>query len=304
MFENIPDEMKAYNQWVCWRYDYNEQNRPTKHPISAHDGKFASVNSPLSWADFVLCSTAFSMGACDGIGFVFTASDPFCGIDLDEPKTDQEKAQLNDIYNNVISYAELSPSGNGVHIICRAKLKEGGKRRKPVEMYDNLRFFTMTGNVLRSTINDCQSQVDYLYDMLGRQSSVIVGTYIDKPETRNDESIYILASNAANGAKFLRLWAGDWQTDYGRQTASEGDMALMNILAFYSQNRTQLKRLFRISPAGHRVKDGKVKANREKYLDDMITRAFDRLPAQADLDMLYNQRQEMLARFRTNANVV
>ena len=64
----------------------------------------------------------------DGIGFVFTESDPFCGVDLDacvDPKTGQIASWASEIVGALDSYTEFSPSGTGLHVLLRAKLPQG-----------------------------------------------------------------------------------------------------------------------------------------------------------------------------------
>jgi hypothetical protein len=60
-----------------------------------------------------------------------------------------------------------------------------------------------------------------------------------------DEQIIERARSAANGAKFMRVWAGD-TSEYGGDD-SAADLALLAFLAFWTQDSTQLDRLFRRS---------------------------------------------------------
>ena len=59
----------------------------------------------------------------------------------------------------------------------------------------------------------------------------------------DDDAIVQKAMAAANGAKFTKLWGGDW-TGYTSQ--SEADLALMMLLAFWTQEPDQLHRLFEL----------------------------------------------------------
>src|SRR5690606_7285455 len=109
-----------------------------------------------------------SNGRYDGIGFVFTKNDPYCGIDLDDPQGDIEtyERQLK-IFNFINSYAELSPSGKGLHIICKASVPHG-RKRSFVEIYSEGRYFTMTGNVFRDVaIQECNEAVKAIWDQMG-----------------------------------------------------------------------------------------------------------------------------------------
>jgi hypothetical protein len=104
----------------------------------------------------------------------------------------------------------------------------------------------------------------------------------------DDATVLRQCSQASNGEKFQRLYMGNWQYDYPSQ--SEADFALINILTFYTKNKEQIIRLFRMSGLGQREK-----AKRNKYIAYMVNRAFDRMPPKADMDALHNQRLSLLA---------
>src|SRR5207253_7477755 len=94
-------------------------------------------------------------------GYVFSSDDPFGGIDLDNCRL-IETGEITDWACKFISllnsYAEISPSGTGIKVIVRGKLPKairvrhstayrGGK----IEMYSDLRFFTITGRHFADT---------------------------------------------------------------------------------------------------------------------------------------------------------
>ena len=83
-FENIPSELKERPQWVCWRY-IERDGKPTKCPFNARTGEMASSTDPSTWSTFDEAIAAWRQDPRhEGIGFVFAADDPFCGVDLDE----------------------------------------------------------------------------------------------------------------------------------------------------------------------------------------------------------------------------
>lgn len=111
-------------------------------------------------------------------GFVFTAEDPFTGIDLDgcrNPETGEFAQWARDIILQAKSYTEVSPSQTGVKIFCRGALPANAKwnldqpkisdKRPGIELYDHERYFTVTGWRLAGvpeTINDAQTAIDSL----------------------------------------------------------------------------------------------------------------------------------------------
>ena len=150
--ENMPDDLKALQQWVLWRRERHEHaGRWTKRPYNpSQPHQRAKTNDPATWGTFGQCLRVFQgNGGFSGIGFVFSESDPFAGVDLDKcilPGGGLE-ASAAQIVERLNSYTELSPSGSGLHIIMKAKLPPSGRRKGTVEMYDQGRYFTMTGHI-------------------------------------------------------------------------------------------------------------------------------------------------------------
>jgi len=97
------------------------------------------------------------------------------------------------------------------------------------------------------------------------------------PLTPEDEQLCWKASQAKNGEKFKSLYRGEIPEN---QTHSEADLAFCNIVAFYTDSKEQVVRIFHNCELGKRVK-----AHREDYLHDpkygIITKAFDRKPLAA-----------------------
>jgi putative DNA primase/helicase len=83
--------------------------------------RLADVERPATWATIrqaVATYQAYSWLA--GIGFVLTANDPYCMIDLDNCLDDgvlSDKAAY--VLSEVNSYTEISPSGNGLKLLVR-----------------------------------------------------------------------------------------------------------------------------------------------------------------------------------------
>jgi putative DNA primase/helicase len=151
--ENIPNQLTDRPQWVCWRLEMRD-GKPTKVPYIAGTNSRASSTDLMTWSSFEYAFAAYEAGEppYDGIGFVFCSADPLAGIDLDgcrNPETGEIAPWAQKIVADASEgYVEASPSGTGVHIIVEGRVRDGGLRRGPVEMYSRDRFFTITGAVL------------------------------------------------------------------------------------------------------------------------------------------------------------
>jgi primase-polymerase (primpol)-like protein len=144
----LPEEMRQRPQWVVWKLEERD-GKPTKVPyIAGGSGKASSTDS-LTWRSFEEAVQALETGRYSGIGFVFSSGDPFAGVDLDDCR-DPETGELEEWAAKIVeafgSYAEVSQSGTGVHIIVMGKAPN--KKRGKVEAYSSERYFTMTGWVL------------------------------------------------------------------------------------------------------------------------------------------------------------
>ena len=168
----IPECLRDLEQWVCWKIIL-EEGQERKVPINPKSGAFASTTKPSTWTSFAQALQRFQTNdGLSGIGFVFTAEDPYAGIDLDRC-LDETKAFLwgEEIVNDFSSYTEVSPSGRGVKLFLKASKPPrvgcqidhvGPKGDGKIEVYDQARFFTLTGQRLQSvsaTIEPCQSKM-------------------------------------------------------------------------------------------------------------------------------------------------
>jgi hypothetical protein len=248
----IPTELRATPQWLVSAAD--------KVPISPLTGRRADVRDRTGYVDFdVAVDYAQSRGM--DIGFALTHEDPFVVIDLDTTDQPEHIERHKQILAAFDTYAELSRSGNGVHIWCRGQLARGARRDK-VEVYPADRYMICTGRTIQDKpIQDCQPVLDSLFSEITRAH--VNGGAVGVEETLTDSEVFELAINAVNADKFDRLCRGEWEGEYPSQ--SEADYALINFLTFYSRNDDQVKRLFRASALGKRPK-----AMRENYLDTMI----------------------------------
>jgi putative DNA primase/helicase len=168
-------------QWVCWRAELRE-GKATKVPYSPKSGSRARSDDPAKWGTLSEAKKAAREKDLDGIGFVFTASDPFCGVDLDacvDPNTGEIASWASEIVRELDTYTEYSPSGTGLHVLLRAELPPGGNRSARIEMYDRGRFFTVSGRRLRGTshvLEERQEQLSALHSRLFSHREIYAAT--------------------------------------------------------------------------------------------------------------------------------
>lgn len=237
MYERIPNELKKLKQWVCWTGD--------KLPKNPYTGGNAQSNNPETWADFETACKAVDKYHFNGIGFMFAP--PYFGVDMDDCVENQDL--IDEFVESLGSYTEWSTSGTGIHIICKGSLPDGARRKGKIEMYENRRYFIMTGNVYDEKlldIVDCTEKIKVLH-----HKYLYTPTPKDLPRTVekisfSDQEIIDRARNCKTGSLFQLLYSGAWQGLYPSQ--SEADLALCNQLAFWTQkNEEQMDRIFRSS---------------------------------------------------------
>ena len=159
MANSIPPELKELDQWVIWKAD--------KRPYNPRNNQPASVSDPRTWDSFENACKAVKDYKAKGMGFVFTADSPYCGIDLDkvidEDGNIDPEAQA--IIDKLDSYTEISQSGRGIHIIVKGKKPGGDCKTKGIEVYDHGRYFALTGDIYqgKATIEDRQEGLDVFF---------------------------------------------------------------------------------------------------------------------------------------------
>lgn len=146
--DRIPAALRDKPQWIVWKHHFHrKRQRWIKLPLQVLTGGAAKVTDHSHLASFDAAWFAYEMGGYDGIGFVFTGNG-LVGIDIDDCVRPEGLTPLaTEILTAVPGYAELSPSGTGIHLITRATLDKARKSdAQGLELYNNARFFTITGH--------------------------------------------------------------------------------------------------------------------------------------------------------------
>ena len=252
----IPVELKSLQQWVVWKRK-PRHGKPTKVPLQVN-GKAAATDDPTTWTDYQ--TVIAHQHRFDGIGVVFTANDPLCGVDLDDCLDAHRKLKTwaVPIVERLkhVSFGEISPSGSGIKFWTRAKLPDwintgtnvniaDGK----IEVYHNKRYFTVTG-IGKGEIREGQPEIDWLLQKYiepkrkQHQKARKARKSIPQNNLKTANTVIQHIQQSQQRHKFDALMRGDI-TGYGSQ--SEADIALCSVIAFWTQENTVIDAIFRQS---------------------------------------------------------
>ena len=165
--------------WVEWRLEQDERGRPVKVPYVPGSGRKARTNDPSSFGTFRECRS-------DQRGLVLS-DDQLGGVDLDgcrDPDSGRLSAWARDVVAEFGSYAEVSPSGTGVHVFARGKPvttrykkvalpdEAPTSDKKPgFEIFSGLgHFITVTGELLPDAPDELRSAPSAWAQLIRRQA--------------------------------------------------------------------------------------------------------------------------------------
>ncbi len=279
----IPDELKNTNQWVVYKLEPNEGGKPKKVPYSCKTGKRASVSNKRTGVSFENVIDYALSNKVNGIGFIFSDRDPYFGLDIDncidnngeiEPWAKKWVKILN-------SYTEFSPSGKGLHVIGKGKLLQEGRRKGNFELYENNRYFTVTGDMLDgfTEIRDCTTALKKLQKELfpsnvsktrkqvpTQNKTTNINSSSGSTNVGNNLAVEdfpkIATKSKKNGKRIEDLLNGEWEKLRKYKSQSEADLSLCSAMAFYfNKDPIKIDQAFR-----------KSKLYRDKWNDNHIYR--------------------------------
>ncbi|NLI90549.1 MAG: DNA primase [Epulopiscium sp.] len=303
------ENLKQQKIWVLWKME--NINRSPSKVLYSTDGRRCGTNEKYKnkWVDYKAAISALEQGNFNGVGFVIPRG--LVVIDLDNMK--QVDPFAKEILSLTNSYAESSPSGNGLHIIAyvdtdkvpQNKSKLDSKyycknSHNGMEIYFGgltNRYMTFTGDTINTLdVIDITDKIIGLLETYMKRS-------LFKTSKQNEQividpqGILTIARRAKNGEKFSRLFDKGDISGYGSQ--SEADQALCNILAFYMGGDFE-----KIDELFQKSKLYREKWDREDYKEATITNAinccnghfFRTLPEYIYFDKAYKVSPPLLAK--------
>jgi hypothetical protein len=256
-FENIPPSLADHPHFVLWAFGprINAAGKHEKRP-KQRSGADASWNKVTTHCTLAEAKFTYEHISFNGVGVVLMNG--LCGIDLDHvlTATGVVESWAQAILDKFAgSYIEVSPGGDGFHILCRGKTGHNGKQGPGdrLETYDQGRYFTVTGDRWPAgamEITEQQEALDWLHATHGKAQAapapapaksnvvpMVRTSASNREEIKPDGWIIERISKKDNG-----LWQGTTQVN-----GNSGDLALCNKIAYYNPDPVAIDRIFRLS---------------------------------------------------------
>jgi len=271
----LPPEQTAGRQCVAWRWETRDGKR-TKPPVNPHTGGLASVTNPATWGTHAEALQRVKAGNLPGWGYVLTEADDLVGFDLDHcvnPETGEVEPWAMAIVRRIDSYTQRSPSGTGLRIFAKGTLPVKGRREGHIEVYGSERYLTVTDQHLEGTPSSIEERHDVISawyaEVFPPQAPPTAGSTSSRGSSGFDDSDVIRrCEDGKHGDVFRRLFFNGDTSSHGADD-SAADLALCNLLRFYSGDRGQVERLFRRSGLY------RPKWDRETYSGPTLDKAMD-----------------------------
>jgi len=307
--------LAAYHQFIVYKIIPRENGKTDKIPVDYRTGQVMErgvdwQNNPEYWTDpDNAIQTANRLGVNYGIGFLFTAGDPFVFIDIDKcyDQVNGWSPIANELCQRLNGAAiEVSQSGTGLHIIGTYSniSSHGCKNTKlGLELYHERRFVALTGfNAIGNAATDLTTALPGL--ITNYFSGIDTATNAPyQPELwtteplpeytgpEDDAELIAMACSKQNAghvfgskANFNALWTADekilsraYPDNYGKgriYDPSGADAALAAHLAFWTG--CNCERINRLMWQSSLVRDKWLPEKHQTYLSRTIINAVSR----------------------------
>ena len=271
------DDLKNEAVWVAFEKQWDDKRgKLAKRPLNPQTEQGAKSNDAATWVNYDEAKSyaikraqkqGTRYGDYFGVGIEFSGVEGLTGIDLDYVIDDEGELKpfAREILELMNSYTELSPSGRGLHILCKLNkpLSEIGSRRRNdelgLEIYDEGRFFTVTekpyGEIKK--IAERTAEVEEIYKKyMAKPEKPKPAQVQAQPVTPpncgenskelSDDELLSKMFNSQHGREIESLYNGDissFNNDHSR-----ADQSFCNYLAFWTGgDYSRIDSLFRRS---------------------------------------------------------
>ncbi|WP_227379115.1 hypothetical protein [Haladaptatus halobius] len=201
----------AVERWLTWKRtddDRKVPRAPYKNP--GQSDQYVNAQNADVWTDFETAQTWAQKLQGHQLAFTIRDRDEYPGeefvlIDYDDVRdldTEELHSTVREHLTLAGSYADVSPSGTGVHILCRGNLPDGVKTLTDtlphddafpdatIEVYDSARYVAMSGTHLVATPTEIRFSQAFLDQLVDEYATVVEGTpdaLLDEPAKSKEE---------------------------------------------------------------------------------------------------------------------
>jgi AAA domain len=237
--DQIPDELKAIDQWCVFSLVPQGNGKTKKLPLVA-GGKDqrAAVDDPRTLRPYAVALRDAQVRGT-ALGFAFTPDLGFFFLDADDVLAeggDDARPDIRELWETFDTYTEVSVSGKGVHIIGRGSFLPdaaplvGSNGHKPIEYYPRRggRFCLLTGEVLAG------------YERVRERGEVLARVFPKRVRGMHEPPPVATGALTEAEGNAIVEWAGEFWVDGQRNAMA---LHLSGVLAVSGVPRAQAVRI-------------------------------------------------------------
>lgn len=160
---------------MCWFSEPDKSGKFRKRPYphdeecTLYEEGVAKYSEKENWLSYSRAQEVRQSSAEPlGLGFVLSEEDCFVLLDIDfclSPTNMEMAKEAMDLVENATSYTEISPSGEGIHVLLKGDIQRQGWTKIDeslrIEIYDNF-FITVTQNHVKGTPRSVERNQKFL----------------------------------------------------------------------------------------------------------------------------------------------
>lgn len=194
--DDLATDLEAREQWHTWKPDDGRKIPRAPYANPDWPDKFVDAQDPEVWTDVATAREWAVKLPGHGLAFNIRDRDEYPDetlvlVDYDDvrdPTTGDLHPVVRDHIERAESYAQVSTSGTGIHILCRGGLPEGVKAVEAalpehpafpdaeIEVYASGRYIAMTGDRIEGTPRSTRRAQDFIDAVAETFATVAEGT--------------------------------------------------------------------------------------------------------------------------------
>lgn len=211
-----PTELRQLNAWLVWRFEDSGRDKPNKVPYyidgTKRSGEQGAESDRRRLATFDAARNYAASKGFDGIGFALMPEFGLTALDFDDCVTGEG---VDPIVQSLVAgtYAEYSPSGEGIRAFVKGKLPDRKTQEPPFgfETFTNKGYVTVTGNITETVeILGLEDTVAPMTDEVYTYYQTRFGAANDKDFTTPKEPIGVTLAQFESGLAKLDPSMGYW----------------------------------------------------------------------------------------------